>query len=273
MADLTYESLSMNSFCSDTTISELVTLSQSDSSEDRAYSDTTISELVTLSDSDEDKKDEIDAMLSELDEMYASESSESDSGDDSEDEKVPEDSFTIEEEELLLDNHQIVKWCKGDVSFLGNKKTEDAWGRGIMRKRNPALKFVNQWTSKFGEYLAEEIYRLLGYKVKRPKKLGGKIPDLETEDFIVEVKTGTFFTTGTAHEKIVSVPWHYSRIPELYGKPLVILCIGGAEREARKYEALGEMEENSPKRILKEAHDKLKITFVGFSELLQKVKL
>jgi hypothetical protein len=50
----------------------------------------------------------------------------------------------------------------------------------------------------------------------------------------MEVKCGTYYTNGTAHEKILGCPFKYADIPILYSKPLKIVCIGGAEKICRE---------------------------------------
>jgi hypothetical protein len=148
----------------------------------------------------------------------------------------------------LLRKREVVQWLFGDTSFLPaihkknktqdteeNKKGEDVWGQTMMREHRPRLTFVKQWTNCFGECIAQEIQALLGKAATKPGKKLHFQPDLETADAIVEVKTGTYFTTGTAHEKILGTPFKYADIPALYGKPLKVLCIGGAESMARGY--------------------------------------
>ena len=149
---------------------------------------------------------------------------------------------------ILLRKKEVIQWMFGDTSFLPaihkknktrdiveNKKGEDEWGRSVMKERRPDLTLDGQWTNRFGEYIAEEMHSLLGKNVTKPVKKLHFQPDWETADAIVEVKAGTYFTTGTAHEKILGVPFKYADIPALYGKPLKVLCIGGAEPMARGY--------------------------------------
>ena len=54
------------------------------------------------------------------------------------------------------------------------------------------------------------------------------------DDAILEVKTQTFYTSGTAGEKILGCPFKYSEVPDLWGKPLKIICLGGAEDICRR---------------------------------------
>jgi hypothetical protein len=147
---------------------------------------------------------------------------------------------------ILLRQPQVVQWIYGELSFLSGggegiarsrplqKKYEDLWGQETLRIRRPDLVLNQQWTNKFGEHICEEIIALLGKTATKPAKKKNFQPDLETDDAIYEVKTGTYYTDGSAHEKILGCPFKYAEIPELYGKPLKILCIGGAEKKCRE---------------------------------------
>jgi hypothetical protein len=136
----------------------------------------------------------------------------------------------------LLKKKEVVQWLLGDLSFLSVvcKECEDEWGRSVMKERRPDLKLDKQWTNKFGEHLCEELYTLLGENVRKTIKKKGHKPDLEIDSHMIEVKTGTFCTWGTAGEKILGCPFKYADVPELYGKPLKIICLGGAEKICRE---------------------------------------
>ena len=54
---------------------------------------------------------------------------------------------------------------------------------------------------------------------------------METDDAIWEVKTRNWNTPGTAGEKVLGVPYKYSDIPRLYGKPLKIVLVAYQEHE------------------------------------------
>lgn len=163
---------------------------------------------------------------------------------------------------VLLRNQEVVRWLFGDLSFLrpvlpdgstnvvggkksdedisSYKKAEDIWGRHALKMRRPDLALKQQWTNKFGEHICEELFSLLGKNVSTPPKKKSLVkrkryqPDCEIDDAIIEVKTGTYYTTGTAHEKILGVPLKYAEVPNLYNKPVKILCIGGAEKMCRE---------------------------------------
>jgi hypothetical protein len=109
------------------------------------------------------------------------------------------------------------------------KKLEDKWGQSKLKMKRPDLRLDKQWTNRFGEYLVEEMLILLNKNPRKPRKQRNFQPDLETAEYIYEVKTQTYYTSGTAGEKIMGVPHKYAELPELYHKPIQIVCIGGAE--------------------------------------------
>lgn len=148
---------------------------------------------------------------------------------------------------VLLRNKEVIQWIFGDLSFLPwfekknktvdeskYKLLEDEWGQNTLKLIRPDLKLDKQWTNRFGEYLCQEIYTLMGKNVSKPTKKEHYQPDCEIDTNIIEVKTGTFHTSGTAGEKILGCPFKYAEIPDLYSKPLTILCIGGAEKVCRE---------------------------------------
>jgi len=182
---------------------------------------------------------------------------------------------------VLLRKKEVVQWLYGDTSFLPvivkknktndtkeYKVLEDVWGRSMVKLRRPDLKLDKQWTTKFGEHLCEEIYLLLGKECSKPVKKNHFLPDQEVVDAIVEVKTETYFTTGTAGEKILGCPFKYAEVPFLYGKPLKILCLGGAEKACREeYGNLGPKTSPQKKKFL-EFFKENQIEYIGATDLL-----
>jgi hypothetical protein len=84
----------------------------------------------------------------------------------------------------------------------------------------------------------------------------------------VEVKTETYYTTGTAGEKILGCPFKYAEVPIWYGKPLRILCLGGAEKACREeYGNLGDKGSPQKKKFL-EFFKENQIEYVGATDLL-----
>jgi hypothetical protein len=184
---------------------------------------------------------------------------------------------------ILLRNREVIMWLFGDLSFLSPiqkinktsdekkyKTLEDKWGNDILKTRRPDLKKTNQWTTKFGEHLCEEIYILLGKEVSKPVKNEDYLPDLEVDDSIVEVKTQTFYTSGTAGEKILGNPFKYSEIPDLYSKPLKIVCMGGAEKICREaYGNLPGKKCSTQKKKFLVFFKENRIEFIGATDILK----
>lgn len=184
----------------------------------------------------------------------------------------------------LLRNEEVIKWLLEDFSFLPEiekknktvdtkkyKELEDIWGRQILKTvKRPDLKLEGQWTNKFGEHICEELIILMNGTFKKPIKIQNYQPDLEDEHYIWEVKTGTYFTEGTADEKILGCPFKYADIPHLYGKPLKILCIGGSEKKCREQfgNLLGEKTSPQKNKFLQFFKEN-GIEFVGITDILK----
>lgn len=184
---------------------------------------------------------------------------------------------------VLLRQKQVIQWLFGDLSFLPeiqkkNKTTdekiykvlEDKWGQDMLRIRRPDLKLDKQWTNKFGEHLCEEIFMLLGKQVSKPVNKQHYQPDAEVDDAILEAKAQTFFTSGTAGEKILGSPFKYADVPQLYGKPLKILCIGGAEKVCREsYGNLPGEKSSAQKQKILECFREIGIEYIGATDILK----
>lgn len=184
---------------------------------------------------------------------------------------------------VLLRQTQVIQWLFGDLSFLpeiqkknktADEKTykvlEDKWGQDMLRVRRPDLKLDKQWTNKFGEHLCEEIFTLLGKHVSKPVNKQHYQPDAEVDDAILEAKAQTFFTSGTAGEKILGSPFKYAEVPQLYGKPLKILCMGGAEKVCREsYGNLPGEKSSAQKQKILECFREIGIEYIGATDILK----
>jgi len=201
-------------------------------------------------------------------------------------EKVYEYISSIDDSNInLLRIKEVVQWIYGDLSFLPsienkNKKLdeekykvlEDKWGRITLKNLRPDLKLDKQWTNVFGEIICKEIYYLLDKIVKKPVKKNNHQPDWEIDDSIVEVKTGTFHTAGTAGEKILGCPFKYADVPDLYGKPLKIMCIGGAEKVSREsYGNLPGTKCSKQKKKFLDFFRENQIEYIGASDILRSI--
>jgi hypothetical protein len=123
----------------------------------------------------------------------------------------------------MLSSQAVRSWLLGNVKM--SKSQENEWGRALVAPYRPKNSKAEAWSGILGEQLIKEVYPD-GWK---PVKLNGHKPDWETNDCIIEVKTQSWFTEGTAGEKIFGVPVKYRNIPALYKKPLVVVCFGRAE--------------------------------------------
>ena len=184
---------------------------------------------------------------------------------------------------VLLRKREVIMWLFGDLSFLPpiekkNKTSdeakykvlEDKWGQDMLKTRRPDLKLDKQWTNKFGEHLCEEIYILNGKEISKPVKKEHYQPDYEVDDAIIEAKAGTFHTGGTAGEKILVCPFKYSEIPDLYSKPLIILCIGGAEKVCREqYGNLAGSKCSAKKKKFLDFFKENRIEYIGATDILK----
>jgi hypothetical protein len=178
---------------------------------------------------------------------------------------------------ILLRSENILKWLLDDTSFLSQefknkKEAEDNFGWNtymqFIKPKKPISK--KQWTTLTGQKIAEELLILSGSKcVQKPVKKGGFQPDLSTEDFIIEVKTQTYFTSGTAGEKILGTPLKYADIPSLYNKKLKILCLAGAEKEMRtKYNLFGDKNTESNRNKFIDFFKANNIEYISASKIL-----
>jgi len=185
---------------------------------------------------------------------------------------------------ILLRQKEVIQWLIGNLSFLpsieeqkskskngkARKILEDDWGKKILKLKRPDLKLEGQWTNKFGEHLIEELYTLQNIKFNKPLNKNNHQPDLEIDDYVLEAKAETYFTEGTAGEKILGVPFKYRNVPELYKKPLKIYCLGGAEKSCR--EQYGILDGPKMDKEAKEFLDfwkKKKIEYIAMSDALK----
>lgn len=145
---------------------------------------------------------------------------------------------------------------------------EKEWGNRMIGQKNNG-----NWTTHLGEGLVYEVLNILGENPRKPDKKSGYEPDWETDGYIYEVKTRNWTTTGTAGDKVPGVMYKYSDIPELYGKPLRIVCVGYQEWELTncKTKVFGEVSEN--KRKILDLVKSMNIEYLKFSDLASKIDL
>ena len=145
------------------------------------------------------------------------------------------------------------------------EKKEKDWGNFIINQKNNG-----QWTTLLGERLVRDVLQKIGENPRKPLKKSGFQPDWETDNFIYEVKTRNWSVSGTAGEKVLGTWIKYQNIPELYGKPLKIVCVGFQEYELThgKVKYFGENISEKTKTILALAK-KWNIEYIKFSDLVK----
>jgi len=144
------------------------------------------------------------------------------------------------------------------------KNEEKKWGNDMIGQENNG-----QWTTLLGERLVYDVLKLRGENPRKPDAKGGFAPDWETDDFIYEVKTSNWWVSGTAGEKVFGTFVKYQDIPELYGKPLKIVCVAYQEEEFTngKTKYFGENITKKTKQVLDLAAS-WNIEYVKFSDLV-----
>ena len=145
---------------------------------------------------------------------------------------------------------------------------EREWGNVMIGQENNG-----QWTTLLGENLVRDVLRLRGETPRRPDKRGGFQPDWETDSFVYEVKTSNWWVDGTAGEKVFGTWIKYQDIPDLYGKPLRIVCVARQEHELEygKVQYFGKGVKGKTKAALALASS-WGIEYVRFSDLVADVK-
>lgn len=153
------------------------------------------------------------------------------------------------------------RWSKQERDEAN--QMEQIWGNWMIGDTDNG-----QWTTRLGENLVKCAYEKKGKKVWRPKRINRYRPDWETEDEIIEVKTRNWTTSGTAGEKVLGVPFKYSDIPRLYGKPLRIVCVAYQEWELAHGSArvFGD-EISEEKKSMLELWKGMRIEFVRFTDI------
>ena len=164
----------------------------------------------------------------------------------------------------------IYKYTKTKLHELA-KVNEDKWSMELFKEKRPDLcqpsriRKQKSMFGKLGEEIVKEYYILTGeYMTDSPPKKNKHELDIEAIKDMVEVKTGSYFTGGTAGEKIFGVPWKYADVPRLYGKPLLVVCLGNGGDKSD----LVNTSDVPEREALKTCWENMGIKFVGFTSLL-----
>jgi len=144
------------------------------------------------------------------------------------------------------------------------RNDEKKWGNDMIGQQNNG-----QWTTLLGEGLVRDVLQLRGENPRKPIRKGGFEPDWETDEYIYEVKTSNWRVDGTAGEKVLGTFIKYQNIPELYGKPLKIVCVANQEEELTNGKTVyfGENITKKTQEILEIAKS-WNIYYIKFSDLV-----
>lgn len=166
-----------------------------------------------------------------------------------------------------------------NVERIGNKTAqkireeanlkEKQWGNKMIK--TSGTKINGNWTTLLGEGLVYDILKKRNENPRKPQKRGNYSPDWETDNFIYEVKTRNWTTSGTAGEKVYGTMYKYSDIYNLYNKPLKIICIAYQEWELiySNTKIFGEISHNKKEHI--ELAKKHGIEYVKFSDFVKDI--
>jgi hypothetical protein len=171
---------------------------------------------------------------------------------------------------------EIIEWTKTPITktsllntsnnkFLKKSaQKEKEWGNRMIKQKDN-----NQWTTNLGESLVFRILKDKGKNPRRCERKNGYEPDIETDDAIYEVKTRNWSTPGTAGEKVYGTPFKYAEIPQIYKKPLKIVCVAYQEYELRNKNTplIGDKVRETHRKIL-DFYKTFDIEIIGFSQLI-----
>ena len=152
---------------------------------------------------------------------------------------------------------------------LESQENEKKWGNDMIQQTDNG-----QWTTLLGETLVFDVLEMRGENPKRVVRKEGFEPDWETDDYMYEVKTSNWWVDGTAGEKVYGTFIKYQNIPELYGKPLRIVCVAYQEDELTngKTTYFGEKITPKTKQLLDMAKE-WGIEYIKFSDLANTISL
>lgn len=148
-----------------------------------------------------------------------------------------------------------------------SNKKEKVLGNEIINKND-----CKQWSTRLSENLIHDVLVHMGENPQRPEVKNSLKPDWETNDYIYEVKCRSWTTDGTAGEKVFGTMYKYSDVPELYNKPLRIICMGYQEYELTygQTNIFGNVSEQKKKFL--DLAKGLQIEYVKFSDFIKSIE-
>lgn len=189
---------------------------------------------------------------------------------------------------ILLRKKEYLRYLYGDYSFLfeegktyskkDKQRIENEYGMNLRKEIRPDLdESKKHWTTIVGEQTGRELLLLYNHNILNTEVLVDTYSnntfkyklDFETDSVYVEIKTQTYFTEGTAGEKILGSSIKYADIPLITNKPLHIICIANGEFLCKnKYGILGTINPLSNKYKLLTLMKSMNIEYNGLTDLL-----
>jgi hypothetical protein len=131
----------------------------------------------------------------------------------------------------ILNEPHVIDWFNC-IKTHDNNNAEKKWGNELIKKYCGSKKNLTvQWTTRLSEYVVNLLLILNGHTVVKKQKHKGYNPDIETTDYIYEVKCRNYTVPGTAGEKILGVSKKYADVPTLFKKNVVIVLCAYQELE------------------------------------------
>lgn len=164
---------------------------------------------------------------------------------------------------------QPIEKTEGTTISQQKKEAQDnekKWGNEIIQQTNNG-----QWTTLLGEGLVFEVLKLRGENPRKVVRKDGFEPDWETDEYMYEVKTSNWWVAGTAGEKVYGTFIKYQNIPELYGKPLRIVCVANQEEELTNGKTKYFGEKTQKTQQILDLASSWGIEYVKFSDLVSPI--
>ena len=170
----------------------------------------------------------------------------------------------------FLDKPNVLEWVFNEPKFINSltKEKEKSWGVNLIGKS------TNQWTTLLGEHILHDILVIKGENPRRIAKVKkgfngkGLNPDFITDIAMYENKARTYKVSGTAGEKVLGAATKYCDCPDLYNKPLYIVCMAYQEVEGDTIFDLFKPKSSRLKGILDYYHKECNIKYVKATDLI-----
>lgn len=170
--------------------------------------------------------------------------------------------------DTILHEPYVVNRMVGDTSFIAGttnskkKEYEDHWGMSLVGTK--------MWSGKLGECIVHTLLHMIdGHVTLQPRIMYHSRLDVATPTRICEVKTGSWYTTGTACEKIFGSVYKYSDVPSILNIPLYIVSVAHNELFMRHHGLLsGSTPPSTPRSKLIDTCTQLDIVFYSGYKLL-----